>query len=281
MHPVLLDLGRVKLHTYGLMIAIGFLVALFFIRRDARRRLGIEPDVVNAIGFWILITGVLGARLLHILLYPHDYSLTDPVGWVALWRGGLVFQGALPAALAYYYVAMRRKNLSFWAGLDVALPYLPLAHAFGRVGCFMYGCCYGRPTDLPWGIRFPEGSPAWNEGLHAMDAACTHALHPTQLYSVFGLLAICGLLLLARRAWRRFDGIAAPAYLFLYGVGRFIVEFFRGDNNPRHIGGLVLSDQQVIALGMALFGAALFVVLWRYAPSSVLEADAARKDAKS
>lgn len=266
MHPVILDLGRIKLHTYGLMIAIGFLSALYFIRRDARKRVGVESDIVNEMSFWILITGIAGTRLLHILLYPQDYSLTDPVGWVALWRGGLVFQGALPTALAYYYVAVRRRNLPFWASLDVAIPYVPLAHALGRVGCFMYGCCYGKPTDVPWGISFPAGSPAWNDGLHAADAACTYPLHPTQLYSVAGLLVLCGLLLAIRRSWNRFDGVTVPAYLMLYGVFRFVVEFFRGDNNPRHLGSLALSDQQVIAAVMAVLGIALFVALWRYGP---------------
>ncbi|MBP8131274.1 MAG: prolipoprotein diacylglyceryl transferase [Candidatus Hydrogenedentes bacterium] len=281
MHPVILDLGPIKLHTYGLMIAIGFLAALYFIRQDARKRLQVAPDTVNELGFWILISGILGTRLLHILLYPQDYSLTDPVGWVALWRGGLVFQGALPTALAYYYVAMRRRNLPFWAGLDVAIPYLPLAHALGRVGCFMYGCCYGRPTDLPWGLCFPAGSPAWNDGLHALDATCTFPLHPTQLYSVAGLLVLSGLLLLLRRSWTRFDGVTVPAYLMLYGVFRFILEFFRGDNNPRHLGSLTLSDQQVIALLMAAVGIALFFVLWRYGKATAavaLDSGKGKKD---
>ena len=264
MYPVILELGPVKLHTYGMMIAIGFLVALYFIRRDGARRLNLDGETVNEMGFWILLTGIAGTRLFHIFLYPEDYSLSDPLGWVMIWKGGLVFQGAIPTALVYYYFAARRKQVPFWAGLDIAFPYVPVAHAFGRIGCLMYGCCYGKPTDLPWGICFPAGSPAWNADLHAAGAAHTLSLHPTQLYSVAGLLLLAALLLLIRRRARLFDGICVPAYLCLYGLFRFIVEFFRGDGNPMHMG--ALTDQQVIALLMALGGAALFIVLWRYLP---------------
>lgn len=265
MYPVILDLGPIKLHTYGLMIAVGFLTALYFIRRDGERRLGLDGETVNEMGFWILLTGLAGTRIFHILLYPVDYSLTDPLGWVTIWKGGLVFQGGIPTALAYYWWASRRKKVPFWAALDIAIPYVPLAHAFGRIGCLMYGCCYGKPTELPWGIHFPAGSPAWNAQLHGEGATHTFALHPTQLYSAAGLLLLMALLLLIRQRGRLFDGISVPAYLILYGLFRFIVEFFRGDGNPTHMG--TFTDQQVIALLMAIMGVALFVVLWRYMPS--------------
>lgn len=268
MFPVILELGPVKLHTYGFMIAVGFLIALYFIRRDAKTWLGLDGDTVNEMGFWILITGVLGTRVMHIVLYPQDYSWSNPLGWFALWQGGLVFQGALPTALAYYYWATRRHGVPFWRGLDVAFPYLCLAHAFGRVGCLMYGCCYGRPTLLPWGVEFPAGSPAWDGHLHEPGVAHTFPLHPTQLYSVVLLLALMAVLLLVRNRWAIFDGITVPVYMFLYGWGRFCLEFLRGDGNPRKMGAGLLTDQQVIALMMVAAGVVLFALLWRYAPVS-------------
>lgn len=269
MHPVLLELGPITLYTYGFMIALGFLIALFLLRRDAPHSMGITPDTVNEMAFWVLITGLAGTRILHIILYPDHYSLSDPVGWFAIWRGGLVFQGAVPTALLYYYFAARRYGIPFWRGLDVAFSYVPLGHAFGRIGCFMFGCCYGKPTEVPWGVAFPKESPAWDHGLHAADAACTYTLHPTQLYSVVGLLVIFGVLIGMRRYLTVFDGAAAAGYLVLYGAFRFVVEFFRGDNAVTElVYGVALSHQQVFSLGMILVGCVLALGLWRYQPDA-------------
>ena len=249
------------------MIAVGFLIVLFLLRRDAPRHLGISSDTVNEMGFWILLTGLAGTRLLHILLYPRQYSLADPLGWVAIWNGGLVFQGAIPAAFIYYYFAARRHGIPIWRGLDVALSYVPLAHAFGRVGCFMYGCCYGRETGVPWGVSFPAGSPAWSEpGLQDAAHHCTVALHPTQLYSVAGLLVLFAVLQFVRRRPLPFDGLVAALYFMLYGAGRFVVEIYRADNRPGPVGFHVLSDQQMFALGMILVGGVLSLAMWRYMP---------------
>lgn len=249
------------------MIALGFLTVLFLLRRDAPKHLGISPDAVNEMGFWILLTGLAGTRLLHILLYSRQYSLSDPLGWVAIWNGGLVFQGAIPPAFVYYYFAAHRRGVPFWRGLDVALSYVPLGHAFGRVGCFMYGCCYGREAHVPWGVSFPAGSPAWSEPeLQDVVHQCTVPLHPTQLYSVAGLLAIFTILMLARRRGLPFDGLAAALYFMLYGAFRFVVEIYRADNKPGSIGFHILSDQQMFALGMILAGAVFSLVLWRYMP---------------
>jgi phosphatidylglycerol---prolipoprotein diacylglyceryl transferase len=266
MYPVLYELGPIKLHTYGLMIAIGFLSALHLSMREYRQR-GWDEDRILFHAFWGLLLGVAGTRLLHIILYPENYSWSDPVGWIALWRGGLVFQGCLPVIFIYTYFGFKKLGVPYWAGMDIAIAYVPLAQAFGRVGCFFYGCCFGmRGDDLPWAIQFPKGSPAYNAHLsrfadfsHTAPASCP--VHPTQLYSVAGLLAILALILALRWKWHPFDGFVVALYAMLYGMLRFVLEMYRADENPTGLTGGVLTDQQVFCVVMFLCGAALF--LWR------------------
>lgn len=267
MYPKLLQIGPVTLHTYGLMIGLGFLAFLHFAQRDAKRY-GINPDTLAVMAFWSLGIGVVSTRLLHIMLSPESYSWRDPLGWIALWRGGLVFQGAVPAVLIYCIIETRRRKVPFWKLADVVMPWVPLAHAFGRAGCFFYGCCYGRRADgLPWAISFPEGSPAHAEHfpLGSDPGQWSHAVHPTQIYSMIDLLTICVVLLVLRAKVKPFEGFTLPLYLILYGVHRFIVEMFRGDGNP---GGTVftsLTQQQEYSLLSLALGMGLMLYLWRRA----------------
>lgn len=278
MYPVLLELGPIKLHTYGLMIALGFLLALYLIQRDAAK-IGVSANDVSEMGMWTLLIGLAGTRLFHIFMFPEFYSWSDPIGWVAIWNGGLVFQGALPFGFAYLYFAMRAKKIPVGPMCDAAFPYLPLAQAFGRMGCLFFGCCYGLRADhLPWGIRFPEGSPAYLS--HANHYASlvsgadhwSYPVHPTQLYSALLLLLIAATLVLLVRYWKPFPGFTAPLYLMLYGVKRIIVEFYRGDGNPTGLAFGWLSNQQVFSAIMFLVGVFLFIYLSRRrgptAPSS-------------
>ena len=262
MFPTILQIGPLTLHSYGLMIATGFLVALALVRRDAPRHLGISADTVSELAFWILISGLAGTRIAYIMMFPGEFSLTNPVKWFAIWEGGLVFQGAIPGGLLYYSYAVYRYKFSFWRGLDCAFPYLPLAHAFGRVGCLLFGCCWGKPSDLPWAVQFPAGSPAWNSGLQDVAHQCTLPLHPTQIYSMLGLLAIFGILMLCRGYFIPFDGFTAGAYFILYGAFRLFVEFYRADNVIRWWGRF--SDQQVVAIVMMVAGVGILLYLWRY-----------------
>lgn len=274
MLPVLFEIGPLKIHSYGLMIAVGFLAAVYFVRRDAVRR-GYDPNVFSDMAYILLPLGILGTRLAHIIMFPEDYSWSDPIGWIAVWRGGLVFQGAIPVVLVFVVWYLRRHQIPFWPAADMLFPYVPLGHAFGRIGCFLNGCCYGKPTDVAWGIparRVPWdvsqpaiGSPAYLDHLSrfsdvTLQSHWSHAIHPTQLYSSLGLLGIFGLILLLRRYWNPFPGFTMPAYFVLYGVFRFIVEFYRGDHNPVHVFGL--TDQQIFSVAFALLGVALYGVLW-------------------
>ncbi len=269
MHPVLLEIGPLKLHMYGLMIAIGFLVALHRIQREAEG-IGIDSKSMGEMGFMALFLGVAGTRILHIVMYPESYSWSQPLGWFAVWNGGLVFQGAIPATFLYAYITLKRRGIRFGPVADIVIPYLPLAQAFGRIGCFFNGCCYGvRADEVSWAVSFPKGSPAFHEhaykyaDLSMVSDSCSFPVHPTQLYSALGLALLCGVLLLLRWKWRPFDGFTMPLYCVLYGMLRFVVEMFRGDNNPTGLGLGYLSNQQVFSVLLVLAGAVILVVFWR------------------
>lgn len=272
MFPTLLKLGPVTLHSYGLMLAIAFLVTLYLVQRDARK-FGLDANALTDMCFWTLLAGILGARFLHIVIYPEYYSLDDPIGWIAIWNGGLVFQGGLIAGIIFCYVYLRVKKIDKWLVADAGLPYLAVGHALGRIGCFLNGCCYGLPTDGACGVSFPRvpsdvslpatGSPAYLEqfGEHGK-ALWANPVHPTQLYEFFGLLLMCALLLALRKYWHPFKGFILSAYIVAYGILRFIIEFLRGDNNPTHFG--PISDQQVFSLMFVLVGVGIFFVLRRF-----------------
>lgn len=273
MLPILFKIGPVPIHAYGLMIAIGFLLALYFMQREAVKA-GVDPKIFADGAFYTLILGIVGARFMHIVLYPQHYAWNDPLGWIAVWEGGLVFQGAIPPALLYVWWHFRRNELPFLKGVDIVMPYLALAHGVGRIGCFLNGCCYGKPSDVPWAIPFrrvpwdldqaPTGSAPYLDHLRrfgdvTLNDHWSHPIHPTQLYAAFGLFGICAVLVVLKKKWNPFTGFTFPAYFVLYGTFRFVVEFFRGDHNPVHFANL--TDQQVFSLILLAVGVALFLFL--------------------
>lgn len=262
-----MDFGPIRLHSYGLMVAIGFLTSLHLGLREGDK-LGWDRDRVATGAFVTLLLSVAGTRILYIIMYPQGFYWNDPVGWFALWRGGLVFQGVLPVIAVCTYVGFKRLNIPYWQGVDVAASYLPLGEGLGRIGCFLNGCCFGKRSDaLPWAIRFPKDSYAYAAHEQYPDFPATAEwscpVHPTQLYSVASLLLIFFLILWMRRKWNPFQGFVLPCYLVLAGLYRLIVEFFRGDGNPTNLGFGVLSNQQVFCIGMMIAGVMLFEVLRR------------------
>lgn len=268
MLPILFHLGPFSLHMYGLSIALGFLLILHFMQRDGAR-LGINADDIATMAFGVLFWGALGTRVLHIIMFPEDYSWSNPLGWIAVWNGGLVFQGAIPTGIAYAWLALKKRNIPFWIMPDMVLPYVPIAQAFGRMGCFFNGCCYGVPTATPWGLSFPPGSPVAGHWPDPAGNGWSLHVHPTQLYSVILLLGMSALMLTLRTRWRPFIGYMFPLYFILYGIKRFIVECFRGDGNPTSLGFGLLSNQQVFCLGMIAFGIAAFLYMRKHPPHPI------------
>ncbi len=254
MHPVLLRVGPVTLYSYGLAIAVGFLLAASMAARRARAA-GIDPARVQRIALIGFLAGLAGGRVAFVFLNWGLYR-SAPLEILRLDHGGLVFYGGLAAGVLAGTAAMRAMKMPVLATLDLLMPPLVLAHAVGRIGCFLNGCCYGKPTALPWGVVFP---------------ADILYRHPTQLYEAAALAVI--FLLLTRLKKKGLPGapsrtLPLPAgtvfltYGLLYGSWRFLAEFLRGDNPPVLLG---LTGFQLASLPLALFCACL-LLLWRRRP---------------
>ncbi|MBI1388805.1 MAG: prolipoprotein diacylglyceryl transferase [bacterium] len=250
MHPILIDIGGFPITTYGLMVAIAFLT-FWWVTVRRGKRLGYDPEFIQNLLTLIVISAMVGARLLHVVVSFDEYRQNP---WKIFSREGYVFLGGFLAAVVVSAWYIRKHKQSVLGVADLFAPYLPLAHSIGRVGCFLYGCCWGGVCNAPWAVRFPENSPSWidqyNNGLIPANQPWSLPVHPTQLYESFFLL---GLFFFLRwlRGRQTFKGQLAMTYLIAYGVGRSIIEHFRVD--PRgFIAGL--STSQWIGLLMTALG---------------------------
>ena len=230
MHPVFIHLGHFAIHSYGVCVALGFLVGLTLATRRAKAE-GLPSETISNLGVWLIIAGMLGGKLFHVIFFWNDVLAGWRFSGVASLREGFVFYGGFIGASVATIVYCRRHQLPLWKVADIFAPSVALGHAFGRLGCFFNGCCYGRACDLPWAIHFPG---------HAT------AVHPTQLYEVTSnLLIFAGLSVCYRH--KRFDGQVWWLYVLSYGVLRFGVEFFRGDY-PYHLAGGFTIGQAIAAV---------------------------------
>jgi phosphatidylglycerol:prolipoprotein diacylglycerol transferase len=244
MHPVLYSFHGITIYTYGLFVSLGFLTAFVLFLLELRRR-SISADTGIDFGFWVLLLSIAGSRLVYVLLNL-PYFARYPLKIFAVWEGGLVWYGAFLGALVTAVVYFRIKKLDGWLWADMAIPFVALGQGIGRIGCLMAGCCYGRPTGLPWGITFTQSEIA----------PLGIALHPTQVYDMLFDFAIFGLLLL-RRDRVTFRGEQILSYIFLYGATRSIVEAFRGDPRGYWLGQTVSTSQLIsivaVAVGIVLY----------------------------
>lgn len=232
MHPVLLQVGSLKIYAYGVFVAVGFLAAIWVAGREIARQ-GIDREKFYDMGFWVVLSAIVGARLFHVLVYWRQYA-ADPVEILKLWNGGLVFYGGFLAAVAACLIYLRRNRIPFLPVADASAIGIPLGLAFGRIGCTMAGCCYGKPSGLPWAITFSD--PASLAPLHV-------PLHPTQIYESMAGFAIFGILYATRDRFRT-PGVRFWTMLILYGAARSFLEIFRDD--PRGFLG-PLSESQVVS----------------------------------
>lgn len=237
MYPLLFRLGPLDIHTYGVMVAAGFLIGLAVAARRARLT-GLSPELVGDLGVWLIIAGMGGAKVFHIIFFWPDFSEGLRHDGIKSLREGFVFYGGFIGACVATIVYSRRQRLSLWKVADVMAPSVALGHAFGRLGCFFNGCCYGKACSLPWAVSFPE--PHFTHGAH---------VHPTQIYEALGNVGIfLGLTVFFRH--KRWDGQVWWLYVLCYGALRFALEFFRGDYEPGSQG--VFTTAQFIAAGMML-----------------------------
>lgn len=252
MHPIFFEIpipgGQpFAIHTYGVMVALGFFFAISVVTNQAARR-GMDSDLIVNMLFGLILSGVIGARLLFVALEWKSY-VDRPLSILNIREGGLVFLGGVICAALYGLYFIRKHQLPFWKTTDAVILGLPLGQMFGRLGCVAAGCCFGRPTDLPWALTYTSELAA-GAPLHV-------PVHPVQLYESLGNLVIfLGLYLLARSHRQKFDGQILISYFVAYPLLRIITETFRGDTVRgffmKDVLGEVISTSQFISLLLLL-----------------------------
>jgi phosphatidylglycerol:prolipoprotein diacylglycerol transferase len=248
-HPILIDLGFYQLPSYGVMLAVSVLAALWTARRRADAA-GMDGARVVDFGLWLVVWALVGAKLLLVAVEWRRY-LDDPAQLIGLVRAGGVFLGGFIAAVVAAIVLLRRYGLPPLPTFDALAPSVALGQAIGRVGCLLAGCCWGRECTMPWAITYTDPAAAANLG-----TPLGVPLHPFPVYSSLFNLALFGLLawLFARQPA---PGRVFATYLVAYGTGRFALELYRGDvGRGLYFDGL-LSTSQLIAIALVAIGAGL------------------------
>jgi phosphatidylglycerol:prolipoprotein diacylglycerol transferase len=262
MHPRLFELpwsipylGPITVYTYGVLLAAAYLLGLQLAIVRARKR-ELDATRVMDLGIYIIISALIGAKLL-LLVTDFQTFRSNPAELLTLARSGGVFYGGLILAVIVALVYIRRVGLPLWTTCDVFAPGIALGHVIGRFGCFFAGCCFGRPTSVPWAITFTDPFAAANVG-----TPLNVPLHPTQLYEAGAEFLILALLLSTENMGKRFAGRTFWLYMLLYSVSRFVIEFFRGDERGA-VG--ALSTSQFISVVLAPLAIFMLVYLARRA----------------
>jgi phosphatidylglycerol---prolipoprotein diacylglyceryl transferase len=229
MYPRLLELpwrlpyfGTVTVYTYGVLLAAAYLLGLQLALTRAKAR-GLDSTRVMDLGIYIIISALLGAKLL-LLVTNFQAFKANPAELFNLFREAGVFYGGLILAVVVALVYIRRVGLPLWTTCDVFAPGIALGHVVGRFGCLFAGCCFGKPTSVPWAITFKDPFAASNVG-----TPLGVPLHPTQLYEAGAELLILIFLLTTEKSGRKFPGRTFWLYMLLYSISRYIIEFYRGD----------------------------------------------------
>jgi len=255
-HPTLWKFHGIELHSYGLLLAVAFLLGIQIFVARARAR-GLPEEPMQALSLWLLVLAIAGGRALFVLTHWSEYA-ADPLAILRLWEGGLILYGGYLAAITGGILFLRRRGLPVWRVGDAAAPSMALGVAIGRLGCFMNGCCFGLPTTLPWGIRFPAESAA----SYTFPGA---ALHPSQLY-LSGASFLLFVTLLAFDRARRFDGWLFWTYIALDAILRFLIDFTRyydASGAIGSIGTLSFNMNQIVSGFLILTSVVMLAILGR------------------
>jgi len=234
MDPVFIHIFGKPIYWYGVMTALGFLAAVFQWSWLGKKQ-GYPSGLASEIGIWIMVSGILGARLAYVIANGSEY-IEDPLQIVRIDQGGLIYYGGFIGAFLGIVCLARRKNEPLWRFGDFVITAVPLGHAIGRVGCFLNGCCYGKECDLPWAVG--------NN-------------HPTPIYETIFNLVLYFFLVWYHGKKKR-DGTVVAMYLIVYPIGRFFFEMTRGDERMKWMG---LTVAQEISIFLLLFGCLLWVVV--------------------
>jgi phosphatidylglycerol:prolipoprotein diacylglycerol transferase len=242
MFPHLFKIGSFSLPTYGLLVALAFLTALWMASRFAKKR-GLNSEKIVNLGVYCALTGMLGAKILMIALDPEYRAHPGEIFTLATLQSAGIFFGGFILALVFAYFYMKKQGLPVWSTSDLFAPGLALGHGIGRLGCFAAGCCWGKPTHLPLAVTFSSQETTTGVPLGI-------PLHPTQLYEAFSEGLICLILLAVLRKSHK-EGSVIGLYLLLYGLVRFAVEFLRMHDSSNPLGGPFTLEQWISLLAVA------------------------------
>ena len=248
MFPKLFEFGPLEIYSYGFMIMLGAFSGFTFLKRAAKKELDIPVDKIQTLGLLIILGAFVGGKIFFYMEKPSFY-FNPPSNMLHNFRTGFVFYGSLLTALPLCYWYFRKEKWPVWPMMDLLAITGVIIHLFGRMGCFLAGCCYGLPTNAAWGVTFTHE--------HSKARPLFEALHPTQLYSVTLLGSILIILLMFKRH-KRFEGQLFFIYLMLYAAGRAIIEVFRGDLRRGFVIEDWVSHSQFISLVI------IAVVGWMY-----------------
>ena len=242
MRPILFHLGPIPIYSYGLLVASGVLVAIYFLGKEAPR-VGISRENIVDATLWFTVSSFMGARIFYVIQNWGYYS-GRPLEILMIWKGGVVFYGGAIGSLLFLLFYCRFKMETFLTMTDLLAPFVFLTHSFGRVGCFLNGCCYGKVARVPWAVHYPF---------------LEDPVHPTQLYeSAFNLMGFAVLFVIQRR--KKFLGETSLSYFLIYGSGRFILEYWRGDNVPVFVG---LTLPQIFSVFFILLASFFYLFYFR------------------
>ncbi len=247
MYPVLVQLGPFELRSYGVVVALSFLLGLWLSGKEAKRK-GLDPALIQDFAFYGLLGGIVGARLYFVALSEPAYYLSKPWEILAIWHGGLGIIGALAGGCLVAIWYCRKKNISIWRFADTLAPGASLGQTAGIFACLLNGDSYGKSTDVAWAITYTDP--------RAM-APLNVSLHPVEIYEMAAYFLVFLLVWTTRKKYRT-DGFVLLTYLAGYGLARFAVEFFRG--NPA-IFAWGIPAAQVFAAGLIAIAVAGFLVL--------------------
>lgn len=257
MHQVAFKIANWPIHWYGIFVALGFVAGLWTAARRAPLT-GVKAEHASDAGPWMIVGAILGARILYVATYWKESFAGQPLQEIFMVQhGGLVFYGGLIGASLAIILYARIRRVPLWRLADVFAPSIALGYVFGRLGCLMNGCCYGRACGLPWAITYPRGHETF-----PVAAAAPTPVHPTQLYDSFLNLALYLFLAWLYRR-KKFDGQVFAVYLVCYAFTRSFVEYFRGDYNPEHIHVGFFTPAQLVSVAILAGGILLFVLLRR------------------
>ena len=249
MHPIAFYLGSLPVRWYGVMMALAFLAGLWTATRRARL-VNVHVEIIADVTMWLMVGSIIGARIGYVTTYWKQEFADQPFREVfMIQHGGLVYYGGLIGASVAGIIYLAWKKLPVWKIADILAPSIALGSVFGRIGCLLNGCCYGRACDLPWAIHFPADHETHGAGVH-----------PTEIYD-----ALLNLILYLALAWlfrrKKFDGQIISLYFIGYAICRTTVEFFRGDYPADHIHAGLFTSAQLVSAPILIAGLVLF--FWR------------------